>query len=233
VSEATPVHRRSYPTGVALYGVLLAASLPIAVMSILATWMSVQRDYRIACIVGAAVLIPGSAGLVLMAGGGLRHQLRPLPRQPVGDSLRWRASPIMRSGVVLAASGLTVSVAVFEFVRRVSFGPGVWIGLALLWLVELKLLTARLDADATGVRCTNPLRIVRIRWDELERLEARGDSTFGQRIVAVTADGRERMLCVFDPRVPLAPGSARMLVDELETVRRRASHAGSHDSGSS
>jgi len=228
-----PVHRRSYPLGVALYGALLAASLPIAVMSIWGTWVSVQRDYRIACIVGAAVLIPGSAGLMLIVGGALRHQLRPMARQPVGDSLCWRPSPVMRSGVVLAAFGLTASIAAFEFVRQAPIGPGVWIGLALLWLIGLKLLTARLEADDTGVRCTNPFRVVRIRWDELEGLEARGDSAFGQRIIAVTADDRERMLWVFDPRVPVAPGSARMLVDELETVRRRASDAGSDGIGRS
>jgi hypothetical protein len=40
--------------------------------------------------------------------------------------------------------------------------------------------------------------------------------------VAVTKQGRERMLSVFDLRVPVSRDAAQMLVAELEAVRRSA-----------
>jgi len=41
---------------------------------------------------------------------------------------------------------------------------------------------------------------------------------FAQRIVAVTRHGGERMLWVFDPRIPASRDTAQLLVAELETV---------------
>jgi hypothetical protein len=42
-----------------------------------------------------------------------------------------------------------------------------------------------------------------------------------QRIVAVTP-GRDQMLWVWDPRVPVSRDAARLLVAELEAVRHSA-----------
>jgi hypothetical protein len=49
-------------------------------------------------------------------------------------------------------------------------------------------------------------------------LEPRGKSILAQRIVAVAKHGRERMLWVFDPRIPASRETARVLVAELEAV---------------
>jgi hypothetical protein len=47
-----------------------------------------------------------------------------------------------------------------------------------------------------------------------------------QRIVAVTQE-RQRMLWVWDPRVPVSRDAARLLVAELEAVRQLAPNLGS------
>ena len=49
-----------------------------------------------------------------------------------------------------------------------------------------------------------------------------GESARAQRIVAITKQGRERMLWVFDLRVPVSRDAAQVLVAELEAVRRSA-----------
>ena len=86
------------------------------------------------------------------------------------------------------------------------------------WTVGARALVMRLEADHWGIRCTNPLTAVRIPWSDVESLEPRGKSVLAQRIVAVTKGGRERMLWVFDPRIPASREAARLLVAELDAV---------------
>lgn len=92
----------------------------------------------------------------------------------------------------------------------------------LLWFVGGRVLVGRLEANAWGIRCTTPFATIRLPWNEVWSLEGPGSSTFSQRIVAVSKDGRRRMLWVFDPRVPVSRDGARILVAELEGVRQLA-----------
>jgi hypothetical protein len=218
-----PVEARSNRPVVVLYGLLVAATMLFLGLAFVVTWLSIEREYRTACIVSVAATIPASLGLLVLGSTALRHQVRPMPRPLVRDRVRWAPTLGIRLGVGATLAGLTTSIAALAVVR--PMGPGWWIGLAFVWLVGLRLVTARLIADREGIRCSVPLGELRLRWDEIERLEARGTSTFGQRIVAVTVDGRERMLWVFDSRVPVAPTAADLLLGELETVRRHARSA--------
>jgi hypothetical protein len=90
------------------------------------------------------------------------------------------------------------------------------------WLYGIRLLVARLEADHWGIRWTSLLTTVRIPWSDVRSLEPRGTSAFTQKIVVITHQGRERQLWVVDHRVPASRGTARLLVAELETVRRLA-----------
>ena len=88
------------------------------------------------------------------------------------------------------------------------------------WLYGIRLLVARLEADHWGIRFTSLLTTVRIPWSEVRSLEPRGTSAFTQRIAVITQPRHARLLWVVDPRVPVSRDTARLLVAELETVRR-------------
>ena len=95
------------------------------------------------------------------------------------------------------------------------------VGVLITWLIGLRFLVARLEADDWGIRCTNPLTTVRLPWGEVRSLEPRGRTILSRRIVAIT-QGRERILGVCDPRVPISRDAAGLLVAELEAVRQSA-----------
>ena len=95
------------------------------------------------------------------------------------------------------------------------------VGVLITWLIGLRFLVARLEADDWGIRCTNPLTTVRLSWGEGRSLEPRGRTILSRRIVAIT-QGRERILGVCDPRVPISRDAAGLLVAELEAVRQSA-----------
>ena len=123
---------------------------------------------------------------------------------------------------VVVYSGLFV-IALVNWRRRpgqasawlvATFGP------LFMWFVSSRIPIARLEADSWGIRCTTPLTTVRIPWSDLRSLEVRGRSASTQRVVAVTKQGRERILRVWDPRLPVTRDVARTLVAELEAVWR-------------
>jgi hypothetical protein len=123
---------------------------------------------------------------------------------------------------VVAFSTTFVALVTIPAIWRVPL-PLVISGVAVLisWVIGLRLPVARLEADDWGIRCTNPFTTVRLPWSEVRSLEPRGRSMFSQRIVAVT-QGRDQMLWVWDPRVPVNRDAARLLVAELEAVRQSA-----------
>jgi hypothetical protein len=95
-------------------------------------------------------------------------------------------------------------------------------GSLFLWFVGCRIPIARLEANGWGIRCTTPLTTVRIPWSDLRSLEVRGGSGSTQRVVAVTKRGRERVLRVWDPRLPVTRDVARDLVADLRAVRQSA-----------
>jgi hypothetical protein len=213
--SATRVTQQRYPHGVALYGVLFASGLVLVALSLAAVWMVVERDGRLT----APFLILGAifTGTGATAGTCLSYQARPSPRPPVGPALVWRPTPAVRAEMVLTLVGLTM---VGVFAATLGDTPIV-IATIVLLLFGIRMLFARLEADRWGIRCTNPLTTVRLPWSDVRSLEPRGGSAFSQRILAVTEQGgRDRMLWVVDPRVPASRDTARLLVAELEAVRR-------------
>ena len=229
--NATPVSQQRYPLGVALYGRLLACGLVLVVLAIGTVWMFVARNAPPAEVVGVVGALLGAVGGSTLAGAALFHQARPSPRPPVGEALVWRPTLATSAGAVVTAIGAGmagVAVATFGLTPGpFSAGPGpllVWFvmtfGSLFLWFVSSRIPIARLEADRWGIRCTTPLTTVRIPWSDLRSLEVRGRSASTQRVVAVTKQGRERILRVWDPRLPVTRDVARTLVAELEAVRR-------------
>jgi hypothetical protein len=217
--SAPPVRQQRYPDGVALYGVLFASGLVLCALSLAAVWIVVERDGRLTApflILGAIFTVIGATAL---AGTLLSYQARPSPRPPVGSELVWRPTAAVRAEVLLTLVGLTMASVSAATVGETP----IVIAAIVAWLFGIRMLFARLEADRWGIRCTNPLTTVRLPWSDVRSLEPRGTSALSQRIVAVTEQGgRDRMLWVVDPRVPVSRDTARLLVAELETVRRSA-----------
>jgi hypothetical protein len=215
--SATPVRQQRYPYGVALFGVLFASGLVLFALSLAVPWMVVARDGRTALFLafGAVLTVIGATAV---AGTCLSYQARPSPRPPVGPALVWRPTAAVRAEIVLTLVGITM---VGVSAATVGATPIVIAAIVPL-LFGIRILFARLEADRWGIRCTNPLTTVRIPWSDVRSLEPRGTSALSKRIVAVTEQGRERPLWVVDPRVPVSRDTARLLVAELEAVRRSA-----------
>lgn len=214
---------RGYPAGIAFFASHLAMSLVLGAIGIVLLIMFVARDAPVGILVstiGAIVLV---GGLSLYNGVFVFYQARPVPLRVARESLVWQPPPIVRAALVTCMIGTVTSV-----VGYMTIGPSPLVVLVLATvlivacLVGARSFVMRLEADHEGIRCTNPLTAVRLRWSDVETLESRGGSVLTQRIVAVTDQGRERMLCVFDPRVPHTRDAARLLVAELEAVRRSA-----------
>ena len=232
--SATPVRQQRYPLGVALFGRLLACGLVLVAIAIGTVWLFVARNAAPAFVVGAVGALLGAVGGSTVAGAGLFHQARPSPRPPLGEALVWRPTLATMAGAVVAGTGLGMAgLAVGTFGLRtpgpLSAGLGpllVWLvatfGPLFMWFVSSRIPIARLEADSWGIRCTTPLTTVRVPWSDLRSLEVRGGSGSTQRVVAVTKQGRERILRVWDPRLPVTRNVARDLVADLKAVRRSA-----------
>jgi hypothetical protein len=196
---------------------LLMMAIAIGLLIIL-----VANDCPVGIVVSAIGLIVLLGGSILYNGVYVVYQARPVPLRSARESLVWQPPPILRAAIVTSAIGAVTSVAGY-----MTIGPSplvvLLLGTILLGacLVTLTIFM-RLEADHDGIRYKNPLATVRLRWSDVESLESRGGSVLTQRIVAVTKRGRERMLWIFDPRIPHTRDAGRLLVVELEAVRRSA-----------
>lgn len=224
--SATPNSQQRYPLGVAHFGALFALGLPMVGVSVYLMITAVEKDAPRALVVAAAAMVAGIGGCILYAGAGLYYQAWPVPLSRVGESLVWRPPLVFRIAVVIVVVAFSTA-----FVALVTM-PAIWkvplplvisacMGVLITWFIGLRLPVARLEADPWGIRCTNPFTTVRLPWGEVQALEARGKSMLSRRIVVVT-QRRERMLWVWDPRVPVNRDAARLLVAELEAVRQLA-----------
>lgn len=210
-----------------MYGVMLAIALVLLVIGILLVMTAFERDQPATVLVGVVSLLAGIGSLTLYSGVGLFYQARPVARPYGQASLTWGPTPFMRAAIAVLLVTLSATTVAFTITPDNGTVPQALRLLAiavavLTCFIGARALVARLEANGWGIRCTNPFATVRLPWGDVRSLEPRGSSTFSQRIVAVSGDARHRMLWVFDPRVPVGPDAARLLVDELETVRRLA-----------
>jgi hypothetical protein len=223
--SSAPTRPRGYPAGIAYFGSHLAMSLVMAALAVGLLIIFVTRDCSVGILVSTIGLIVLLGGSILYNGVYVVYQARPVPLRFARESLLWQPPPTLRAAIVTSAIGTVISVAGY-----MTIGPSPLVVLVLSMIllgvcfVSLTIFV-RLEADHEGIRCRNPLTTVRLPWSEVESLEPRGSSAFTQRIVAVTRQGRERMLWVFDPRIPHTADAARLLVDELEAVRQSAANA--------
>jgi hypothetical protein len=217
--SASRARRGSYPGGIALYGSEFLISLVLIAISIGLVVMAATRDVPLGILVSSIGLLVFAGGISLFTGAAVFYQARPVPRSPVRESVVWRPPPVVRAAIVVMLVASTTITVAFVTVGPTRTGFLV-IGTAFLitWSAGARALVARLEADRSGIRCTNPLTTFRIPWNDVESLEPRGKSILAQRIVAVTKHGGERMLWVFDPRTPASREAARLLVAELEAV---------------
>lgn len=219
---AAPEGSRGYPAGIAYFGSFLAMSLVMMAVAIGLLIILVTMDAPVGILVSTTGLIVLLGGSILYNGVYVVYQARPVPLRSARESLLWQPPPLLRAAIVTSAIGTVTSVAGY-----MTIGPSPLVVLLLgtivlgVCLVTLTIFI-RLEADNEGIRCKNPLATVRLRWSDVESLESRGGSVLTQRIVAVTSRGRERMLWVFDPRIPHARDAGQLLVAELEAVRRSA-----------
>jgi hypothetical protein len=216
--SSTPVGQPRYPQGVVLWGVLFASGLVVVALWLVAVWIVAAKDGRLTATFLALGALLTSIGITAVAGTCLWYQARPSPPPPVGSALVWRPTAAVRAEIALTLVGITmvgVSAAI------VGATPIV-IAAILPLLFFIRALFARLEADRWGIRCTNPLTTVCIPWSDVRSLEPHGTSVLRQGIVAVTEQGRERPLWVYDPRSPFSRDRSRLRVAELEAVRRSA-----------
>jgi hypothetical protein len=222
MSARPTVERRGYPAGVATYAYLVALGLLALAWAIV-----LVVDALPGLILFGVAAIPAAVGICVLGGIGIYYQAWPVPRPLVGASLTWRPSLVVRASLLVVCLSITAM-----YIAIVTINPGAIFlllsGLLALsvWPIAGRGLVARLEADRWGIRCTGPTTTLRIPWEEVRSLEPRGESARAQRIVAVTKEGRERMLWVFDLRVPVSRDAAQVLVAELEAVRRSAPSPG-------
>jgi Bacterial PH domain len=217
--SASRARRRTYPGGMALYGSGFLISLVLIAVSVGLVVMAVTRDAPLELLVSSLGLLVFAGAISLFTGAAVFYQARPLPRSPVRGSVVWDPPPVSRAAIVVMLVAVTTITVAFTTVGPTPM-EFLLIGTALLitWSVGARALVARFEADRWGIRCTNPFTTVRIPWSDVESLEPRGKSILAQRVVAVTKHGRERMLWVFDPRIPASTEAARLVVAELEAV---------------
>jgi len=221
--SATPVRQRGYPIGIALYGAEFVLGLVLITISINLVVMAMTREAPPGILVSSIGLVVMTGGITLFAGAGVFYQARPVLRPPARESVAWHAPLVVRAAIVITLIAVTTIGLAFTTVgptpmEFLLLGTAVFI----TWSGGARALAMRLEADQWGIRCTNPLTTVRIPWNDVESLEPRGESVLAQRIVAITKGGRERILWVFDPRIPASREAARILVAELEAVWRSA-----------
>jgi hypothetical protein len=221
--STTPVSQQRDRLGVALYGAEFVVALALLAISLGLVIMATARNAPTGVFVATVAFIVGTGAFCVWTGTAVFYQARPGPRSLGGRSVVWAPPLVMRvATVVIVASLGTITAAMATVgLRPIAL---LVLGLAFLALVLIasRFLVARFVADHWGITCTNPLTTVRIPWSVVRSLEPRGSSALAQRIVVVTDQGRERMLWVVDPRVPVSRDTARLLVTQLEAVWQAA-----------
>jgi hypothetical protein len=221
--SATPVSRQRYPLGVALYGALFVVALALLVISIRLVIMATASKAPIGVLVATVALLVGTGAFCVWTGAAVFYQARSKPSPSGARAVVWSPPLLMRVAIVVIAVSLGIITAA---VATAGPPPSVLLKLGMAFLamtlIALRFFVLRFEANQWGIACTGPLTTVRIPWNALRPLQLRGGSALFQRIAVVTEDGREPMLWVVDPRLPISRDTARLLLAELEAVRRSA-----------
>jgi hypothetical protein len=208
--------------GVAVYRAEYVMALGLLAICIGLVILAMAIDAPTGFLVATTALLIGTTAFCVYTRAAVFYQARAAARSLARPSAAWGLPPVMRVALVVIAASLGVVLAA---VATVNPPPTVLLGLAVAFvtmaLMAWRFFVARCEANRWGIRYTF-LSTIRIPWAAVRSLEPRGKSALFQRVVVVTEDGRNRMLWVLDPRVPLSNESARLLVAELEAVRQSA-----------
>ena len=194
--------------------------VPLVPMSISSISMAIERDYRPAChFAYTSTLV---TACVAIATGALfaTHQLSPPGRRRTLE-VRYRPSPALRVLLLTFLAAASCALIGIWMMRR-SVGVYDVVSLAIVWICIIRIVTARLETDRDGVRWSRPIGSTWIAWSDLDRFEVRGTSFLRRRILAILRDGSERLVWIFDSRVPIVRDISDELVSELEDVRTRS-----------
>lgn len=206
--------------GLAVYRAEYAAALGLLAISIGLVLVAMAWDAPTGFLVAATALLIGTAAFCVWTRAAVFYQARARAGSLASQSVAWGPPLVMRVALVVIAASLGVIVVAMA---TLNLRPTPLLILAIAFvamaLMAWRFFVARCEANPWGIRCTF-LSTTRIPWRAVRSLEPRGKSAFFQRVVVVTEDGRKRTLWVVDPRVPLSNDSARLLIAELEAVRR-------------
>jgi hypothetical protein len=87
--------------------------------------------------------------------------------------------------------------------------------------VLLRLSRIRFVADDWGLRWANPFcpSATQLPWEAIARIELRGSRLLSMRVVAITNDGRSRLVWAIDPSIPVSTRSIQTIFDEIVGLR--------------
>jgi hypothetical protein len=225
--STTPVRQHHFRIGVALYGALFVVALALLGISIGLVKLASTRESPTEALVATDAFVVATCAFGVWTGAAVIYQARSDTRPPVGRSVIWAPPLVMRVAMVVIAVSIgiiTAAIATAGLKVEVLFVLGV-VFLATV-LVTSRFLVLRFEANPWGITCTGAWRTVRIPWSVVRSIEPRGSSTLAQRVHLITEQGRVPRLFMPDPRFPVNRASARLLVAELETVRRSAAKPG-------
>jgi hypothetical protein len=218
---ATPL-RQQPRLGLAVYRAEYVAALGLLAVSVGLVILVMAWDAPTGFLVATTALLIGTGAFCVWTRAAVFYQARAGARSLASPPLVWGPPLVMRIALVVSAASFGVVVAAMATVNTPPSGLLILaVAFVATALMAWRFFVARCEANQWGIRYTF-LSTIRIPWIAVRSLEPRGKSAFFQRIVVITEAGRKRTLWVVDPRVPLSNDSARLLIAELEAVRRSA-----------
>jgi hypothetical protein len=225
--STTPVRQYHFRVGVALNGALFVVALAFLGISIGLVKLAKAGENPTGVLVATNAFVVATCAFCVWTAAAVIYQARSEKRPPTGRSVVWAPPLVMRVAIVVIAASLGIITAAFAslgLMIEVLLVLGV-VCLAMV-LIASRFLVLRLEANPSGITGTGLWRTVRIPWSAVRSIEPRGSSTLAQRVYLITEQGRRPRLWMADPRFPINRDSARLLVAELETVRRSAPKPG-------
>jgi hypothetical protein len=221
--STTPVRQHHFRVGVALNGALFVLALALLGISIGLVKLAMAGENPAGVLVTTDAFVVATCAFCVWTGAAVIYQARSEKRPPTGRSVVWAPPLVMRVAMVVIAVSIGIITAAIATVGlRIEALLVLSVVFLATVLVTWRFLVLRLEANPWGITCTGLWTTVRIPWSAVRSIEPRGSSTLAQRVDLITEHGRGPRLGIPDPRFPINRDSARLMVAELEKVRRSA-----------